>query len=207
MLTRVMLIPVNFALILRPFLAQGLTLSQLHIQAMECVVISVVLLATQAVLLTNWEAHRLPYKMKDAKSNFLFKKGKLANMIKKQERVVVDEDPMADYLKYWAMYNQNEVFLNNKLDELLEIFGRRKAISSIELDTGTRLVDDNRLTKSMPCSPRGLAAALEGRVDFAVQVGESCGLLKEAQDREESNASSAVDEIEKEVEEEDNEAI
>lgn len=55
--------------------------------------------------------------------------------------------------KYMHFYKFNEIFLDNKLEELLNIFGRRNAISCIEFDTGTDLVEDYRRTKSWPLSP------------------------------------------------------
>jgi len=93
--------------------------------------------------------------MKDNKANYLFKRAKAANQVKQDW--TEKDDFMPYWNKYMHFYKFNEIFLDNKLEELLNIFGRRNAISCIELDTGTELVEDYRRTKSWPLSPRGEA--------------------------------------------------
>lgn len=51
-------------------------------------------------------------------------------------------------------YKFNDIFLDNKLEELLNIFGRRQCKSCIEFSTGTDLVEDPRKVRSFPLSPR-----------------------------------------------------
>ena len=52
-------------------------------------------------------------------------------------------------------YKFNEIFLDNKLEELLNIFGRRQCKSCIELPTGTEIEEDPRSVRSFPLSPKG----------------------------------------------------
>jgi hypothetical protein len=52
----------------------GRAQNQLLIEALECIIISFILIFLQLYLQKNWEDHRLPFKMKDNKSNYLFKK-------------------------------------------------------------------------------------------------------------------------------------
>jgi hypothetical protein len=117
---RLILIAGNCFLILTIFINQ--TPFQLFIQAMECVIISIILIILQIMLLKNWEEYRLPFKMKDVKANYLFKRAKLANLIQDWGG---DDDLMPEWNKYMHFYKFNEIFLDNKLEELLNIFGRR----------------------------------------------------------------------------------
>lgn len=54
-------------------------LDQQMMQAIECIIISLLLVILQILIKRDWEAHRLPFKMKDTKSNFIFKAKKLPN--------------------------------------------------------------------------------------------------------------------------------
>jgi hypothetical protein len=47
--------------------------SQLLIETIENIIISIAMIFLQMYFLKNWEDHRLPFKMKDNKSNYLFK--------------------------------------------------------------------------------------------------------------------------------------
>ncbi len=58
---------------------------------------------------------------------------------------------MGDILKKVKHYKQ--LFLNNKLDELLQAFGDRKCKSMLDLGTGWALEDDPRLVITWPISP------------------------------------------------------
>jgi len=49
------------------------------------------------------------------------------------------------------------LFLNNKLDELIDEFGDRKCKSMIELPTGWPKEDDPRRIKTIPMTPKGMA--------------------------------------------------
>jgi len=48
-------------------------------QSIECIIISLLMIILQILIKRDWEEHRLPFKMKDAKSNFIFKAKKLPN--------------------------------------------------------------------------------------------------------------------------------
>jgi hypothetical protein len=61
---------------------------------------------------------------------------------------------MGDWAKYLGAYRFNEVFLDIKLEELLNIFGRRQCKSCVEFDTGARYEADDRGVRSWPLSPR-----------------------------------------------------
>lgn len=64
------------------------------------------------------------------------------------------------------------LFLNNKLDELLNAFGNRKCKSMLDLGTGWPLEDDPRLAITWPCSPIL-------REDYAEQLGDGFRFTKE----------------------------
>lgn len=63
------------------------------------------------------------------------------------------------------MKHNKLLFLNNKLDELINAFGNRKCKSMLDLGTGWPLEDDPRLAITWPCSP-----AL--RDDYNEQLGD-----------------------------------
>lgn len=107
----------------------------------------------QILIKRDWEAHRLPFKMKDTKSNFLFKAKKLPNQIK--DFGEEQDGILPEWNKYMHYYKFNEIFLDNKLEELLNIFGRRQCKSCIELPTGTEVEEDPRRVRSFPLSPKG----------------------------------------------------
>ena len=54
--------------------------NQLFIETLECIIISVIMIFLQIYFHNNWEDNRLPFKMKDTKSNYLFKKKKDPNI-------------------------------------------------------------------------------------------------------------------------------
>lgn len=64
---------------------------------------------------------------------------------------------MPEWDKYLQYYKFPEIFLDNKLEELLNIFGRRQCKSCFEFNTGTELEEDPRKVRSFPLSPRGEA--------------------------------------------------
>ena len=49
--------------------------------------------------------------------------------------------------------NNHGIFLNNKLDDLLQQFGDRRCKSCIEFSTGWEKVDDPRVLLTWPLSP------------------------------------------------------
>ena len=61
---------------------------------------------------------------------------------------------LGDQAKYLPLYKVNEVFLDIKLEELLNIFGRRQCKSCVEFDTGIKHETDDRAVRSWPLSPR-----------------------------------------------------
>jgi hypothetical protein len=112
--------------------------------------------------------------MKDTKSNYLFKQLRLpSDLIALNEylNLNVDDDYMPEWNKYLPYYKLNEIYLDNKLEELLNIFGRRQVKSCVDFPTGTEKEEDPRLNRSWPLSPAGeeLYDRLEGEfnlVDF-----------------------------------------
>ena len=70
-----------------------------------------------------------------------------------------------EWAKYLKGYAFNEMFLDQKLEELLHIFGRRQCKSCVEFDTGTKLEPDDREVNSWPVSPRD-EAILGGDFDL-----------------------------------------
>jgi len=123
------------------------------IQCLECIIISIIEIIIQIYFYKNWEAHRLPFKMKDNKSNYLFKKKKGPNEANKLFGKSEEEQLMPDWGKYMHLYKFNEIFLDNKLEEMLNVFGRRLCKSCIEFNTGTEKEEDPRKVKSWPLSP------------------------------------------------------
>ena len=100
----------------------------------------------------NYQDQRLPKKMKDNKWNYMFK-------VKRPPQDIIKTGTesgkmMGDWAKYLAMYKFNDVFLDIKLEELLNIFGRRQCKSCVEFDTGVRHETDDRQVRSWPLSPR-----------------------------------------------------
>ena len=156
------------AYILLPFLMDEVTVAQVHIAALECIILSVIMIMLQAHILYSWEEQRLPFKMRDNRANYLFKRAKAAN--RARQDWTEKDDFMPYWNKYMHFYKFNEIFLDNKLEELLNIFGRRNAISCIEFDTGTDLVEDYRRTKSWPLSPRGEAEYERLRAEFDASI-------------------------------------
>jgi len=77
----------------------------------------------------------------------------------KEEYLILEEEQtfMPEWDKYMPYYKFPEIFLDNKLEELLNIFGRRQCKSCIEFPTGTILEEDPRKHRSYPLSPRGEA--------------------------------------------------
>lgn len=78
----------------------------------------------------------MPYKMRDTKANYLFKSARAPNAADKDILGIEREDLMPEWNKYMPFYKFNEIFLDNKLEELLSIFGRRQCRSCIEFSTG-----------------------------------------------------------------------
>jgi len=101
---------------------------QIQVCLIESIIICIVMMYLQTHILKNWEDHKLPFKMKDTKSNYLFKQLRLpSDLIALNEylNLNVDDDYMPEWNKYLPYYKLNEIYLDNKLEELLNIFGRR----------------------------------------------------------------------------------
>ena len=131
--------------------------SQLLICCLECIILSVWLIILQLYFYNakNWEAHRLPFKMRDTKANYLFKYKRVPNEINKNIGLSEEQQLMPEWSKYMHLYQFNEIFLDNKLEEMLNVFGRRLCKSCIEFSTGTEKEEDPRKVKSWPLSPQG----------------------------------------------------
>jgi len=109
--------------------------------------------------------------MKDTKANYLFKSKRYPDFRNFEDFLKADQDFMPQWDKYMPYYQLPEIFLDNKLEELLNIFGRRQCKSCIEFPTGTELEEDPRKHRSFPLSPRGeaLYQGMEGQfnlIDF-----------------------------------------
>jgi len=122
-------------------------ISQHMIEAVECIIISVIMLYLQTNIRMNWEDHKLPFKMKDTKSNFLFKRLRIPADIEEMEKFLKlepDQDFMPAWDKYLKCYKFEDIYLDNKLEELLNIFGKRQCKSCIEFETykDEQLLDD-----------------------------------------------------------------
>lgn len=146
---------------------------QLGIETAECFIISIFMIFLQFHIKRNWEAHKLPLKMKDVKANYLFKKKNPPSTFKAEVNID-DPDFMPEWNKYLPFYKFREIFLDNKLEELLNIFGRRQCKSCIEFNTGQELEEDPKRHRSFPLSPRGeaLYAGMAGDfdiIDFQLQ--------------------------------------
>lgn len=120
--SRLILLVGNAAII---FVAlDGQALNQMFIQCAECMFLSLIMMYLQQNILRNWEDHKLPFKMKDQKANFLFKQMRNPNdLINLDLENEEERFPLWD--KYAALYKFPEIYLDNKLEELLNIFGRR----------------------------------------------------------------------------------
>jgi hypothetical protein len=97
--------------------------------------------------------------MRDNKFNYLFKRARKPNDPKGTmmgDLAYDDGDAalMPEWNKYMPYFKFNEIFLDNKLEELLSIFGRRQCKSCIEFSTGQELEEDPRKVRSWPLSPR-----------------------------------------------------
>lgn len=136
--------------------------NQLHITVVETLILSIISLVLSAVelfllkkTLEYTEPKKDKLKFKSAKNSSddsdswedyknldkKFDKGKAS-----QRRLLMD-----DLLKH--VKHNKMLFLNNKLDELLNAFGNRKCKSMLDLGTGWQLEDDPRLAITWPCSP------------------------------------------------------
>lgn len=73
---------------------------------------------------------------------------------------MMDKDERAHMMKgLLAKVKKNQnLFLNNKLDELLDEFGERRCKSMIELPTGWPKEEDPRQIYTVPLTPKGRAA-------------------------------------------------
>lgn len=89
--------------------------------------------------------------MKDNKANYLFRQKKSPNEVNKAfGKYDDDDDIMPEWGKYLPFYKFNQIFLDNKLEELLNIFGRRQCKSCIDFPTGWEKDEDLRRTNSWP---------------------------------------------------------
>jgi competence protein ComGC len=81
-------------------------------------------------------------------------------------------------LIYKVTANKN-LFLNNKLDELLDMFGDRRCKSMIEFGTGWDKEEDPRRTVTIPMSPTLLMEKYNGEYKFTIDdmfgdLGDNC---------------------------------
>jgi hypothetical protein len=155
--------------------------NQLHITVVETLILAIISIALISVelyiikySLEYTEPKKDKLKFKSAKDSDddsdsweeyqnldkKFDKGKAS-----QRRLLMD-----DLLRH--VKHNKLLFLNNKLDELLNAFGNRKCKSMLDLGTGWPLEDDPRLAITWPCSPNL-------REDYNEQMGEGFKFTKE----------------------------
>ena len=136
--------------------------NQLHITVVETLIFAIV-----SIILISIELYVIKYSLEytePKKDKLKFKSAKdsdddsdsweeYKNLDKKfdkgkasQRRLLMD-----DLLRH--VKHNKLLFLNNKLDELLNAFGNRKCKSMLDLGTGWPLEDDPRLAITWPCSP------------------------------------------------------
>jgi hypothetical protein len=131
--------------------------SQLYVQVLECIAISTIVMFCQWNIWRHWDEYRLDMKMKDNKANYLFISPKAPNQLQLDKRDADGAELMPEWNKYMHFYKFRDIFLDNKLEELLNIFGRRQCKSCCDFDTGTKPEPDPRKIRSWPLSPRGEA--------------------------------------------------
>lgn len=131
-------------------------LNQLEMCSIESLIMGVLMMAMQWQVLRSWDDLKLPFKMKDTKSNYLFKQIRYPQELRRLEQYLSGEEPVnEEWKKLLTLYKLPQIYLDNKLEELLNIFGRRQCKSCIEFPTGTELEADPRRHRSFPLSPRG----------------------------------------------------
>jgi hypothetical protein len=142
----------NFAVIVLELSKRDI--QQALISCIDSIGVSILLACIQCWLYyePRWNEQRLPKKMKDNKWNYMFK-------VKRPPQDIIKTGAeagkmMGDWAKYLPLYKVNEVFLDIKLEELLNIFGRRQCKSCVEFDTGVKHESDDRVVRSWPLSPR-----------------------------------------------------
>lgn len=77
---RLPLITGNAIMILIHFIKYSPT--QLYIEVLECILLSLLEICLQIVILRKWEEYQLPFKMKDTKANYIFKQKRAPLQIK-----------------------------------------------------------------------------------------------------------------------------
>lgn len=144
-------------------------MNQLEMCAIEGLILGVLMMGLQWLVLKHWDDHKLPFKMKDTKANYLFKQIRYPQELRRLEQYLAGEEPATnEWQKYFTLYKFPEIFLDNKLEELLNIFGRRQCKSCIDFPTGTELEADPKRHRSFPLSPRGeeLYRGMEAEVNM-----------------------------------------
>jgi len=120
--------------------------TQLYIAFIETLVLSLVNIG-----LSSYELYKLPdylkYTEQEKKQNFAVSSGYDGEDLDREAR----EKMMKGLIN--KVKGNKDIFLNNKLDELLNQFGDRKCKSMIELGTGWDKEEDPRKTKTWPISP------------------------------------------------------
>lgn len=86
--------------------------------------LSIIMMYLQMNIQRNFRDHQLEENMKDNKANYLFKQLRLPKDLE-----IIDIDNIVEsfplWEKYEPLYKFPEIYLDNKLEELLNIFGRR----------------------------------------------------------------------------------
>lgn len=122
--------------------------NQLYINMIETVALSVISIILNAIELKQLKDILEANRLEKEKKNFRVKSG-------------YDEGDALDYKERKLMMKElinkvkgnQHIFLNNKLDELLDQFGDRKCKSMIDLPTGWPVEEDPRKTVTWPISP------------------------------------------------------
>lgn len=132
-------------------LLQGWEWTQLHIEIVETLVLSII-----GMLLGIWELYKLKEILKYSEPNQrLLAKKSLFNISSVPPEDYMDKDSRETMMKGLlakVKFNKDR-FLNNKLDELLQDFGDRRCKSMIDLETGWAKEEDPRKITTWPLTP------------------------------------------------------
>lgn len=126
--------------------------NQLLVECIEMPILSILQIYMCYYLKNHWEEQRLPLNMKDGKYNYMFK-NKMIHDFDEDHEIMGGPPKFEIWDQNAKLYDFVKVFQQNKLEELLEVFGRRQCKSCIEFNTGTEKVEDDRKIKSWPLSP------------------------------------------------------
>lgn len=134
--------------------------NQIYITMIETLVLSLAGIALGAYELFRLKEYLAYTEEGKKKGMFRVQGGMEDDLMDKDERAHMMKGLLAKVRK-----NQN-LFLNNKLDELLDEFGDRKCKSMINLETGWPKEEDPRQIYTVPLTPKGREQYADGDYKF-----------------------------------------